>query len=216
MEGFGEYREWIATHTRRVLFVKRGDGDAGAPGDFWVLLDTFRPRDKDSHRYECVFHLDAPAVEVDETTRSVVTRHEEGTNLGIFPLGTEGLEVTVIEGQEEPFVQGWLPLRTASMTGVRPIPTPVFSVEGAGEVRMACVFVPVPQGSPNVSVKPWRLDTLETDDGLGLEITSRDGLRLLALFPEDHSQTWNGLGHSFSGPVWVAEEANGAWQRVAP
>lgn len=195
-EGWGPQRRWLATHTRRVLFVKEGPGR-----DFWVIADTLEPRDDpaNAHRYESVFHLDVPKVWVDEARKAVLTQVPGGPNLGIFPLPTEGLQVRIIEGQEEPFVQGWLPLGHG-IRGVRPIPTPTFVLEGPGIQHFLYVFYPVPQGEvPAVEVRRWALAGLRPERGIAAEIHFPDGRTYRLLFPLDPKQEWSIEGQIFSG-----------------
>lgn len=182
-EVFGDQPARPAIHTRRILFVKRPPEDAGEPGDFWVIADRLSPTDGEPHRYESVFHIDAPDVDVDTATHAVHTKYEQGPQLAIYPLSVPGLNVEVVRGQEEPVLQGWLPLDNASRTGVRPIPTPVFRITDSGVQRLLYVFLPVKNGPiPTVTVQPWGGAPAEST---AAEIVFENGPRFHVAFPDN-------------------------------
>lgn len=82
-------------HSRALLYVR---------GEFWVVVDkveTTRPR-----KVETLWHWHPDCiVEVDKSA-TVSTKNEKG-NLAVLPIGAPAWEVQVIEGQEEPEIQGW-------------------------------------------------------------------------------------------------------------
>jgi hypothetical protein len=179
LEGYGDIPRWIATHQRSVLYVKEGFG-----ADFWVIADTFLPRDDQVHTYETIFHLNADDVHIDEAN-AVRTLHTHGANLGIFPLVVDGSpSLDVVKGQEEPYVQGWM---YVPGRGQRPIPTAIYRVEGAGVLHMLYVLYPVPEGDvPDVALTPWDAGR-EPDAGVGAEIHFADGRTYKVYFPTDAS-----------------------------
>jgi hypothetical protein len=210
-EGWGPQRRWLATHTRRILFVKEGPGK-----DFWVVADTLEPRDDPAnpHRYESVFHLDVPGVRVDEATKAVITQVPGGPNLGIFPLTVEGLQVRVVEGQEEPFAQGWLP-RGHGIRGVRPIPTPTFVLEGRGVQHFLYVFYPVPSEEvPTVEVRAWNVASAERPTGVAAEIRFPDGREYQVFFPLDPKRKWTVNGETFAGEFLLRRRAGDNTNRL--
>jgi len=157
-EGFGRKKEKLATHTRHILFVK-GSGEASrrkAGDDYWLVVDVLEPTDDQPHTYEAMFHLDVEDVAVDPATKRVITQNDDAANLAIVPVADAELEVEVIKGQEEPFVQGWVP---AGGYRVRPIPTPVFKRKAAGVTYFVYVFYPLPKGArlPVTRVEPVSL-----------------------------------------------------------
>lgn len=127
-EGWGPEARRIARHTRRVVFVKP---------DLFVILDRLESLDGEPHRYEALFHLDTPDVKVDGLT---ATTRNDGSNLAIRAFGADG--VSIVKGQKEPVVQGWLPDASLGYGGIRPIPTAVFSKQGAGAVDLVFVLQP--------------------------------------------------------------------------
>lgn len=128
--GFGPGGEVQVTQTRQVLFVKP---------DYWLVVDDFVPADDKPHTYEALFHLEAATAQVDEAT-SAVTVEEGGAGLRIIPLARQRPQVTIVQGQQEPVVQGWLP--TGKHNVLRPIPTAVFRWQATGRTRMVYALVP--------------------------------------------------------------------------
>lgn len=144
-------------HERSVFFVKP---------EYWIVVDTMTPSDKETHRYDGMFHLNMSGAAIDDTTKSVSTTDDNGANLTIFPVADDGLKVRVASGEKEPMVQGWMPVPGYNC---RPIPTPIFSKEQSGVTRMAYVLYPTPEGvkCPIVKVEPL---ALEGAGGVGMAI----------------------------------------------
>ena len=97
----GNFREgWeeIATHHRRVLFVK--------PAVF-VVADTLTPLDGEAHQYELRWHLDSVQVTTMADGLSMATTDRDLPNLLVAPLTTEGLTVKSATAQREPQMLGW-------------------------------------------------------------------------------------------------------------
>jgi hypothetical protein len=136
-------------HTRRVLFIKP---------DYWIVFDTVRPPENTrEHLYESAFHLRTPGVSVDPQTHAVRTL-SESTNLAIFPVARDELNVEVVTGQKHPVYQGWE--ADENSLKLLPIPTPIFSQRCAGLAKFLYVFSPAKAGSagPVKSVKPAVVD----------------------------------------------------------
>ncbi|MBN2307608.1 MAG: hypothetical protein JXR94_01475, partial [Candidatus Hydrogenedentes bacterium] len=186
-----------------------------APGDFWIVADTLAPRDDQPHRYESVFHLDAPGVDTESVPFGVCTQDEGGPNLGLFALAAEGLSLTVVEGQEEPVIQGWIPLDDSTLTGVRPIPTPVFAAERAGVAHALYVLYPVAEGPvPAVAVTPWSVPGAAPEDGASAGIAFAGGPRYRVFFAENPGRAWEVDGETATGPFWLGRLDGGAWRRI--
>lgn len=133
-DGYGSDSSVQVKHTRSVVFVKP---------EYWIVVDTLVPSDEKPHRYESAFHLDVSGAEVDAAAKSVRTTDAKGANLSILPVADDGLKVSIVSGQKEPIVQGWMP---AGGYTCRPIPTPIFSREQPGDASFAYVFYPTPEG----------------------------------------------------------------------
>lgn len=168
--GYGDRNEVRVTHTRHIFFVKP---------DYWIVTDLMTPPDDEAHRYESIFHLDADAAQVDEKSKSVRTVNKSGSNLAIIPLADEGLDVKLISGQEEPVVQGWMPVGGTSSYDVRPIPTPIFEKASAGPTWLAYAFYPTPE---EASCPVDGIDSLDVEaeqgvQAVGLVVRFADGRR---------------------------------------
>ncbi len=146
-EGWGPDGARLVRHTRHVFFVKP---------DLFALADVLEPADGQAHSYEALFHLDAEEAKADGL--SVVTLNK-GANLAVTAFGADG--VSVIKGQTEPAVQGWLPDSSAGYGGVRPIPTAAYRRRGAGTVTLVFTLAPAAAGKPPRAVKDARFDGVE-------------------------------------------------------
>jgi hypothetical protein len=104
------------------------------------VCDTLTAHDGKPHRYDALFHFDAP-VQADAAGKRVTTANNDAANLAIVARPDTNLILKIVEGQENP-VQGWLP--TANSSGVRPAPVAIYSAEsgGAKETHMIYVLSP--------------------------------------------------------------------------
>ena len=157
-------KEDIARHTRRILFVK----PAALP--FFVVADTVESMDGQPHTYESYFHLAAKKAAV-TGAQAVITQYEDGPQLGIYPLVDSELHVDIVEGQEKPYVQGWLPDQPHGVPGIHPAPTARFTRTGPGVLHFVCAFVPVPKGAP-----PLVRLTASPDNPLSITVAGDGGL----------------------------------------
>jgi len=153
-EGYGKPDNRIASHRREVACIRSSPTSAW-PDDFWIIVDSFQPRDEKPHTYDAMFHLNADAIDIDAAGLGVYTKNKTGSNLAILAAGTTKLAVTNQTGQEKPYVQGWV---RQGNYGVRPIPTPVYRLESAGAAKMVFLMYPLREGksSPVTSVKLGR------------------------------------------------------------
>jgi|LSQX01.2.fsa_nt_gb hypothetical protein len=149
-------------HERSIFFVKP---------DYWIVVDKLTPEDDKPHKYESMFHLDMSGTEVDAATKAVHTTDEKGANLSIWPAYDDSLSVSVIAGQEEPIVQGWIRLKDYEC---RPIPTPVYEKEHSGVTRLAYVFYPTPEGA-KCPVKGVEYVPVRVGEGVALAIDFGEG-----------------------------------------
>ncbi len=156
-EGWGPEGRALVRHTRHVFFIKP---------DLVVLADELQPSDSAEHLYEALFHLDAEAADSDGLR---VATQGEGPGLTLTGFGADG--VSVVKGQTEPVVQGWLPDSSAGYGGIRPIPTAIYRKRAAGPVTLLFALAPSPSGGKPRGVTGTRL----LADAL--EVTFADGER---------------------------------------
>ena len=164
-EGYGSSNETKVTHTRHIFFVKP---------EYWIVTDFAVPADGQSHRYESLFHLDVEGAECVQKTKAVRTTNQNSANLTIFPLFESDLTVQIVAGQEDPVVQGWVP---AGGFDVRPVPTPIFSKQGAGVCHFLYVFYPTKptEECPIVEVGPLSVRGNDGASIVGAEIKFNNG-----------------------------------------
>jgi hypothetical protein len=127
-EGWGTNAAKIVRHTRHVFFVKP---------DLFVIADELEPADGQSHSYDTLFHFNTDDVTVEGLT--VATRGD-GPSLTVTAFGADG--VSIVKGQKEPVVQGWVPDSSGGYGGVRPIPTAIYRRQAAGRVVQLYALCP--------------------------------------------------------------------------
>lgn len=162
IEGYGPKRIQSVTHKREIIFVKP---------DYWIMLDTLTPHDEAEHSYESPFHLDAEAVEIDRDSKAVITKNMDTGNLMIIPAMVPGLDVEVMLGQIEPYVQGWV---REGNYGVRPIPTPTYTLKKKGTAYFAYVFYPTPK-SEKSPVESVVLRNANSDEKIEVDVIFSNG-----------------------------------------
>jgi hypothetical protein len=153
--GYGSNNATRVTHSRQVLFVKP---------DYWVVVDRLAPQDNTAHQYEALFHLDAENVEL---TTNQISVAEGKTGFRILAASDAELATTIVKGQKQPEVQGWLP--TGEHNKLRPIPTATYRWKS--QPPSTTVFVLVPQKTNS----NWPATGLKKLANLQFEITRTDG-----------------------------------------
>ncbi len=82
-------------HNRSLMYVR----DA-----FWVVVDQIKT--ESTRKLETLWHWH-PDCQVELDKQGIVSTENEKGNLRLIPVGKEDWSVSVIEGQEEPEIQGW-------------------------------------------------------------------------------------------------------------
>jgi hypothetical protein len=158
-EGYGSMDARLATHTRRVLFIKP---------DLFVVADTLVPADGAEHSYQARWNLLTTQTIKDETTQAITTTDEGKPNLTIVPLQRDNLEVRSASAQTEPELLGWY-VRKDMNPAVIPATTVVHTKKGIGSQSFLTLLVPINSGnsSPIKSVEPKAPDsaTVTFDNG---------------------------------------------------
>jgi hypothetical protein len=144
------------THTRRVLFLKP---------DYWLIADTLVAEDEAEHQFESLFHFDAEEATVDPATKSVVTQNE-AANVAVHPMQSEGLELSIVKGEDDP-VQGW------GNDPWRPVPTAVYSFSGSGTTWVCYAVAPLKPGEQSSIESLECLD--RTEASIRVQVTWRNG-----------------------------------------
>ena len=134
--GAGENTSWV-DHHRKVIFFKQGLGMAKP---FFVLLDTFTPKDDNEHMYEVHFQLGTEPTA--EAEKSITADHGDGVKLTL--IGDAPMQVHTAE--YEPRYIGWRKLRKSGVDHEHyPAPAPCFVKEGGVEY-FATVAYPAKDG----------------------------------------------------------------------
>ncbi len=131
-----------AKHTRKVIFIKRGLGDAKP---FFIVLDRFEAMDEKEHLYELSFQLDE--VKADAGENSVKVTYANGTTLTMIST----VSPDIIIGQTEPELAGWKP-ELDHQKDHRPAPLVSFAQNGK-TAHFATVLYPAPsESSPEFKI----------------------------------------------------------------
>lgn len=113
-------------HTRTLFYAR---------GDLWVVVDqlaTDKPR-----TIEALWHWH-PDCKVQIDNHKVFTSNTRG-NLQIIPVGNRNWEVKLIEGQEQPKIQGWY---SKEYNTFEPNPTTVYSTRIESNSTLVWVLFP--------------------------------------------------------------------------
>jgi hypothetical protein len=189
-DGFGDRQDKTVTHTRRILFVKPR---------YWIVVDEMNPSDKEEHTYETLFQLDAPDAVIDERIRSVTTTHPSGGNVAIVPLTTNGVTVSTVKGQTEPFVQGWQP--TGRHNELRPIPTAIYRRTASGITQAAYAFVPFEGAAAEACPTVTRLAEDDFTGAIACQIAFPDGVTHILAINDPSGAEMSVAGYSTDAEV---------------
>lgn len=171
-DGYGKEDARLATHTRRVLFVKP---------DLVLIGDTLQPVDNAEHVYQARWHLLPTQTQLDQASKIVVTNEVGKSNLAIIPLAVEGLEVKVASAQLEPELLGWNVRKDMDPQYV-PATTVLHTRRAAGAQRFLTLLAPMRAGQPSP------IQSASVAPGAGGSIVSvkwRDGRSTLIEVPDD-------------------------------
>ncbi len=124
---------WV-DHHRKVIFFKKG---LGAAKPFFLLLDTFTPKDEAEHLYEVLFQLDIQPYTATEKT--VTADHGDGVSLTLV----SSAPANIIVGQNAPRYMGWRKIEGHSGEDIvhNPAPAVLFTEKGR-ETFVATVAYP--------------------------------------------------------------------------
>ncbi len=135
----GEYDEGYGpdlipvTHHRKMIFFKRG---IEGTKPFFLLVDTFIPKDEKEHLYEVHFQLDKEPIEAQG--KRVTARHENGVSLTMLSTAYP----TILIGQYRPRYMGWRQIY-APGTDHEHMPAPAVSfTEYGGEKTVVTLLYP--------------------------------------------------------------------------
>lgn len=145
-------------HTRRLFYAR---------GDLWVVVDeleTDRPR-----KIDALWHWH-PECEVTIEGNKVFTQNEKG-NLQVIPVGGQDWNISFVEGQEDPEVQGWY---SVEYNKYEPNIASIYSTEIESNSKFVWVLFP----------------SEKVDSGIKAEIISdtRDELKMKVYNPQTNDE----------------------------
>ena len=132
--GYGANPAVFVDHHRKVIFFKKGLGNAKP---FFILLDTFTPKDENEHIYEVLFQLDIQPYTASDKT--VTVDHGDGVSFSLV----SSAPANIIVGQFEPRYMGWRKIEGHSGEDIvhNPAPAVLFTEKGL-EKYVATVAYP--------------------------------------------------------------------------
>lgn len=172
-EGYGAPSAHLATHTRRVLFVKP---------DLFVVADTLTPSDKASHTYQARWQLLTTRTDLDPATQTVTTTDGGKANLAVVPLQTNGLQTRAVSAQTEPELLGWLVGKDLDSPHV-PATTVLHTRQGTGPQTFLTLLLPL---RPNA---PMPIKSVHAVNATTTDVLLVDGRRLLISASADSDGT---------------------------
>ena len=125
------------THERRLIFIKDADRYGLLP--FFAVIDRFSAQDTLERPYEIMWHMES--CNLTENTLRVSGDFGDGIGLTVTASDTNATFVNM-QGQYEPYYQGWFPIRPSGPHEHRPIPTPVLVGSFCGTKRIVTLLYP--------------------------------------------------------------------------
>ena len=142
--GYGAEHEKMI-HDRRLVFVKNAERYGILP--FFAVVDRFIAPDAAVRRYEQAWHMETCALTVD----GIYANGDFGDGIGLSLAASDGgAEFVNMQGQYEPYYQGWFPIHKEGPHEHRPIPTPVLVGEFTGEKRVVTLLCPYKDGRNDI------------------------------------------------------------------
>lgn len=144
-QGYGKEFDPVK-HRRTLIFIK--NHPTLAP--FFVAVDRFFAPDDAPRKYEAIWHYE----NCDFKAQGQYATGDFGDGIGLTTvISDKNAQVVNMQGQYEPYYQGWMPIRPSGPHEHRPVPTPVFVGEIVGSARTVTVLYPYKDGmNPVVSV----------------------------------------------------------------
>ncbi|MDZ7374336.1 MAG: heparinase II/III family protein [candidate division KSB1 bacterium] len=197
-----------ARHTRRVVYFRAHD----PRDDFWLVLDAAESFDDRRHRYTSIFHLDAPEAKLSSRNRTLEVS-KSGVTLEMRWPKTRALDVYLVQGQEEPEVQGWLPTGHGRR-GVRSIPVPHFECSGKGRAQLAYAFCSKDSAGSRVREIEWASRPADLRRP-ALRVRLRDGSEVTIRWSIGPSPPWEtGDWPRSDSVIAVCRSADGKVSRI--
>ena len=150
-----------AKHIRSVFYVR---------GEFWVVVDriiTDKPR-----KIDVLWHWHPECV-VEKDNSIVKTSNKKG-NLAVIPVSKQKFDISFIEGQEEPEIQGWY---SQEYNMFEPNIASFYSTEIDENSNIVWMLLPSEKEMPNIGAEIIS----EDDEGVKIEVKSKKKVWQLAI-----------------------------------
>ena len=150
-----------AKHIRSVFYVR---------GEFWVVVDriiTDKPR-----KIDVLWHWHPECV-VEKDNSIVKTSNKKG-NLAVIPVSKQKFDISFIEGQEEPEIQGWY---SQEYNMFEPNIASFYSTEIDENSTIVWLLLPSEKEMPNIGAEIIS----EDDEGVKIEVKSKKKVWQLAI-----------------------------------
>lgn len=138
-------------HSRSLFYVR---------GNFWVIVDhikTDKPRE-----IETLWHFHPDCIIEIEKEGTTATKNEKG-NLIVIPVGKSNWVIDVIEGQEEPEIQGWY---SKEYNKFKPNKAIIYSTKIKKDETFVWLLFPSKNQAPELKVTIVKKDK----DGIDLKV----------------------------------------------
>lgn len=156
-------------HNRSVMYVR---------DEFWVVVDkieTQKPR-----TIETLWHWH-PTCKVKVSEDGIISTKNERGNLKVIPVEKSDWKVAVIEGHEEPEIQGWY---SEEYNKFEPNKAVIHSTKINGDEAFVWLLVPSENAAPELSCKVISKDK----NGVELQITEKDKGSWKLMIPHSDSK----------------------------
>lgn len=169
-EGFGSKLDSTVTQYRALTFIKN---------KYWLLFDVFIPSDTRTHTYQSWFHFNTPNSQTDAKLGAVMSDDKDVSNLAIVKLWDGAFDMNVVCGQEQPEVQGWVPI---GAYGATPVATPTFNFSAIGQCVTPYLLYPMKQG------ESLPLQSVNVKEDNTIEVEYKNGDKDVIQFAADNKQ----------------------------
>ncbi|HLV34624.1 MAG TPA: alginate lyase family protein [Spirillospora sp.] len=168
-EGYGADAARIASHRRKVIFLKQ------PPAPLlpcFLVIDRLLPLDDRPHHYQARWHFNTDTATISpDNPLAVISQDADHPNLAVIVADRPDVSVQIFTGQEEPEWVGWKSYGQVQGNHL-PAPTAEYAWLTAGAHRSVTLLYPLPAGAacPVVHVTAGSA----ADDG-SITLTLRDG-----------------------------------------
>ena len=145
-EGYGPEAVSLATHRRKVIFLK----NAPAPLlPCFVVIDRLLPNDGDEHEYQIMWHTNTAGLTISEDNGLISHSHytNNKANLTVIAGDHPAFSLAVVTGQRVPEWQGWQSPYHGRQGTELPAPTADYRLVATGAVRVITLVYPLPSGT---------------------------------------------------------------------